>query len=344
MRRAVAAATLALALGPLLVACSGDEPSADPARERTGQSRAPKQPGGTGAGSTTATGQASPTGAPTPSAEQPSAPPLTQRFVPAETARELARRLTTAEDLVRDRSTTGDLLEAAAFETQLLYRQLARTPAWVPLVRDLVPGRYRADVAAHVLARRSLRSVITTLSDELPSWRIVEPAPVGRLLSFYREGEREYGVPWEVLAAINLVETGFGKIDGLSSAGAQGPMQFIPSTWAAYGEGDVNDPHDAILAAARYLDARGGSGGPEQLRQALYAYNNHGGYVDGILAYASVLQRDPDALRGLHRWQIIYLSTIGDIWLPVGYRESEPVPVRRYVEQHPERRLGTTTS
>ena len=278
-----------------------------------------------------------------PSAEpMPSAPPLTESFVPAGSARELARRLATAEDLVRAEGTDEEVRRAAAFEAQLLYRQLARTEAWVEPVRNALPARYRADLTAHVTARRSLRSVTTTLSDELPAWEIIEPAPTPDLLRFYREGERTYGVRWEVLAAINLVETGFGKIRGVSTAGAQGPMQFIPSTWAAYGKGDVNDPHDAILAAARYLAANGGDS-DAGIEGALYRYNNHGGYVAGILAYASILQRDPRALEGLVRWQIVYLSTIGDLWLPVGYREAAPVPVRQYVQQHPERHLSTAT-
>ncbi|MDZ5620818.1 transglycosylase SLT domain-containing protein [Nocardioides sp. HM23] len=272
----------------------------------------------------------------------PSAPPVTAEFVPATSARELAARLTTAEDLVRDRSADEDVLQAAAFEAQLLYRQLARTPAWEQVVRSGVPERYRVDVDAHLTARRSLRSVLSTLSDELPAWRIIDPASTADLLRFYREGERTYGVSWEVLAAINLVETGFGKIRGLSTAGAQGPMQFIPSTWAAYGEGDINDPHDSILAAARYLAANGGDTAAG-IESALYRYNNHPGYVAGILAYASVVQRDPRALQGLVRWQIVYLSTIGDLWLPVGYFETSPVPVRQYVREHPERHLGTAT-
>ena len=235
-----------------------------------------------------------------------------------------------------------DVRRAAAFETQLLYRQLGRTPAWEDAVRAAVPERYRADLDDHLTARHSLRSVLSTLSDEVPAWEILAPAPTADLLRFYREGERTYGVPWEVLAAVNFVETGFGKIRGLSTAGAQGPMQFIPSTWAAYGEGDIDDPHDAILAAARYLAANGGDS-DAGIEGALYRYNNHQGYVAGILAYAAILERDPRALGELVRWQIVYLSTIGDLWLPIGYRSTTPVPVREYVAQHPERHLGSAT-
>ena len=206
-----------------------------------------------------------------------------------------------------------------------------------------MPERYRADVDAHLTARHSLRSVLSTLSDEVPAWEIIDPAPTADLLRFYREGERTYGVRWQVLAAINLVETGFGKIRGLSTAGAQGPMQFIPSTWAAYGEGDINDPHDAILAAARYLAANGGDS-DAGIEGALYRYNNHPGYVGGILAYASILERDPRALRRP--------GAVADR-LPVDDRRPVAAdrllrdrarPVRQYVRQHPERHLGTATN
>ena len=68
------------------------------------------------------------------------------------------------------------------------------------------------------------------------------------------EAESESGVGWNYLAAINLIETRLGSIAGVSTAGAQGPMQFLPSTFAAYGQGgDINSPHDSIMAAGRTL-------------------------------------------------------------------------------------------
>lgn len=341
MRKALAAVVAGVVLAGV-VACSEDQPEPRKPSNTDAQVKGNREQDGPKEDKPEQDGtdQASPDG------PLVKAPPLTKRFVPARGARELAARLVVAEDLVRDPSTVADVLEAAAFETQLLYRQLARTPAWSAAVRAAVPPRYRGVVDLHLTARRALRSVLTTLSDELPAWEIVDPAPTADLLRFYREGERVHGVAWELLAAINLVETGFGKIRGLSTAGAQGPMQFIPSTWAAYGEGDINDPHDAILGAANYLAANGGGTGTTtgaSVENALFRYNNHQGYVDGIMAYAAIIEQDPRALDGLVNWQIVYLSTIGDLWLPVGYLETAPVPVRQYVRQHPERHLGTAT-
>ena len=88
--------------------------------------------------------------------------------------------------------------------------------------------------------------------------RIGTPAPAARLLAWYRAAQRRFGVRWELLAAVNYTESGFGKVRSASGAGAQGPMQFMPATWTAYGlGGDVHDPHDAILGAANLLAATG---------------------------------------------------------------------------------------
>ena len=103
------------------------------------------------------------------------------------------------------------------------------------------------------------------------------------------------------------------RIRGNSSAGAQGPMQFIPSTWSIYGNGgDINSEHDAIHAAARLLKARGA---PTNMRRALYAYNNSDHYVKAIAAYAEVIQADERAYAAYHAWQVYY----GDQLLPEGF-------------------------
>ncbi len=122
------------------------------------------------------------------------------------------------------------------------------------------------------------------------------------LLPIYQSCGTEYGIPWQVLASINKIETAFGTNLNVSSAGAEGWMQFIPSTWAAYGV-DANDdgrkdpynPVDAICAAARYLRA---AGGDKDLRQAVLAYNHADWYADEVLFTANQYGKLPDALVG----------------------------------------------
>ncbi|HWL66263.1 MAG TPA: lytic transglycosylase domain-containing protein, partial [Actinomycetota bacterium] len=124
-------------------------------------------------------------------------------------------------------------------------------------------------------------------------------------------GERRFDVPWEVLAAVNAVETRFGRILGPSSAGALGPMQFMPATWEQYGAGgDIMDPHDSIIAAARYLSA---SGAPERMDDALFAYNRSNHYVDAILGYANQIMRDPRYYYTYYFWEVFLRTTKGDV-------------------------------
>ena len=124
------------------------------------------------------------------------------------------------------------------------------------------------------------------------------------LLPIYHAAGLQYDIPWSVLASINEIETGFGQNQGPSSAGAMGWMQFIPSTWAAYGvdansDGVINpaDPVDAIFAAAKYLDAAGGA---KELSRAVFAYNHANWYVARVLQRAAEFQRmSPDLLAAL---------------------------------------------
>ena len=168
--------------------------------------------------------------------------------------------------------------------------------------------------------------------DTLPAWRIDPPTPADELLGYYREAESASGVGWTYLAAINLIETGFGRIAGVSTAGAQGPMQFLPSTFAAYGEGgDILSPHDSIMAAGRYLAANGFA---DDRDYALYRYNNSNQYVQAVNDYAAVLAADPAAFAGYHRWDVYYNTTAGDVLLPIGYSATSPIPVADYLATH----------
>lgn len=132
-----------------------------------------------------------------------------------------------------------------------------------------------------------------------PGTVFVPPAPaVAPQLSFpalrqlWMGAGATYGVPWQVLAAINKIESNFGRNMGPSSAGAVGWMQFMPDTWQRWGvdaDGDgVADPWnaaDAIYAAARYLAA---SGGGTDIRGAVFSYNHASWYVDEVLSLASL--------------------------------------------------------
>jgi transglycosylase-like protein with SLT domain/peptidase M23-like protein len=122
------------------------------------------------------------------------------------------------------------------------------------------------------------------------------------LLPIYQAAGIQYGIRWEVLAAINEIETDYGRNLNVSSAGAVGWMQFMPSTWDLYGvdaNGDhVRDPYnpaDAIFAAARYLRA---AGGDTDLRKAVFAYNHADWYVDSVLLRARLIGGLPSNLVG----------------------------------------------
>lgn len=246
----------------------------------------------------------------------------------------LAAQIDLAERTIRDPSATDEQVALAAHLHQVAIRKLSHHPDWDPHVLGALDPETAWRTQRNLDARRYFLDMSRSGRPEnVPAWEIIDPEPADALLSYYREGEATYGVDWEVLAAINLVETGMGRIRGLSTAGAQGPMQFIPPTWEAFGEGDVNDPHDAILAAARYLDHSGFSTDPAD---AIWHYNNHTNYVRAVQAYAEIMQRDPAAFTGFYHWRIYYFADVGDLWLPVGYRRTEASPAADYLREHPQ--------
>lgn len=247
---------------------------------------------------------------PEPAPAEPTAPPAL-----AADAEGLARQIAEAEQVIRDDGAGNGQIATAAHVQQAAARHLARSPELRDQVLPLVPEALRGPVAAHVEAATHL-GALATPQEQLPAWRIVAPPPPEQLLAHYREAQEAFGVGWEYLAAIHLVETRMGRIHGTSSAGAQGPMQFMPGTWAAYGEGDINDPRDAILAAGRYLAA---NGAPATMDNALFRYNNSNAYVRAITAYAEQMRADPRTFRGYYHWQVYYRHVDGDRLLPVGY-------------------------
>jgi hypothetical protein len=122
------------------------------------------------------------------------------------------------------------------------------------------------------------------------------------LLPIYQAAGIQYDIPWQVLAAINEIETDYGRNLSVSSAGARGWMQFIPSSWKRYGvdanadrRRDPYNPADAIFAAARYLKA---AGGDKDLRKAVFAYNHADWYVDSVMLRAKLIGGLPAGLVG----------------------------------------------
>jgi Transglycosylase SLT domain len=137
--------------------------------------------------------------------------------------------------------------------------------------------------------------VVSLREPELPVDTSTHGGKPATYLQLFRESAARYcpGLSWTVLAAIGQIESGFGANNGPSTAGAEGPMQFLPSTWqewgiTAFGEPgppDVMDPYDAVPSAARYLCAAG-AGTPAGLPRAILAYNHATWYVTQVLALA----------------------------------------------------------
>lgn len=220
---------------------------------------------------------------------------------------ELARTLAAAETAIRDPATPAAAIPALGQAQQQAYGALVAHPDWDAEVLALLPGSLRATVTANVVAGRELTTLNGPVEPDrpLPKWRIVAPDPPEQLLALYKAaGAAAGGVPWPYLAAIHLVETRMGRIKGDSTAGAQGPMQFIPTTWDIYGQGgDITSNRDSIYAAARLLRA---SGAPSNMARALRAYNNSARYVTAVTNYAEQITAAERAYLGYHAWQVYY--------------------------------------
>jgi len=246
---------------------------------------------------------------------------------------QMATDLVADEQTVRDPGASEPALTTAAHRQQAAYRAIAKHPEWDAVIAPQIPPPLTDAYHRNVDAARQL-SAMTAPRDTVPPWTIQPPAPAGELLGYYHDAQTASGVDWNHLAAVNLVESRFGRINGNSPDGAQGPMQFLPSTFAAYGAGgDIHAPRDAIQAAGRYLAANGFATDRDG---ALHHYNHSGEYVRAINDYAAVLAADPAAFAGYYRWDVYCKTTSGDILLPVGYSESSPIPAADYLASHPQ--------
>ena len=202
-----------------------------------------------------------------------------------------------------------DVVVLQALYQQRTYRFLARHRILADRALPLLPAGLRRAARANIMAAVELFSIVRPISR--PSrFRTGPPKPAGVLLGWFRQAEARFRVDWELVAAVMYVESKFGRVRSTSTAGAQVPMQFIPSTWSAYGMGgDIHDPHDSIMGAANYLHR---SGAPSHERQALFAYNHSGAYVNAVLRYANQMRRDPRNFYAYYNWQVFVLTTRGD--------------------------------
>jgi hypothetical protein len=138
-----------------------------------------------------------------------------------------------------------------------------------------------------------LRPTFTPVVTPAGGGNLTADSPIDLRTLYMRGAATCPGLPWGVLAGIGQVETDHGRVKAVSSAGAEGPMQFLPSTWAIYGvdgdgdgKADIFDQADAVYSAARYLCASGG-GQSDTLYDAIYAYNHSDYYVKTVLGLAA---------------------------------------------------------
>jgi membrane-bound lytic murein transglycosylase B len=196
-----------------------------------------------------------------------------------------------------------------ALYLQRIYRLLSADASVAGATLDGLPPADAAFARDVVVAHRELVRITPPIP--LRAIRIGRAAAPEQLLAYYHEAQRRFGVSWRVLAAVNFVESAFGKLRSASAAGAQGPMQFMPATWRVYGlGGNVHDAHDAILGAANYLRA---SGARHDIRRALHAYNPSAFYVDAVLRYARRISADVRGFYAFYSWQVFVRTPSGDV-------------------------------
>jgi membrane-bound lytic murein transglycosylase B len=184
-----------------------------------------------------------------------------------------------------DAIVTADRIDARAIELRTLLDQAQRElDRLSSRARGLSEARdaERRLAAARAAAQGAVGAAAGAVTAQLP--------PTAYFALYRAAAQTCPGMPWTLLAAVGQVESGHGRNNGPSSAGAVGPMQFMPRTFSQYAvDGDHDgvaspwSPADAVFTAARYLCVNGG-GSPDTVRQALFAYNRAQWYVDLVLA------------------------------------------------------------
>ena len=317
----------------VLAACAGSDASTVPSSPTSLTSATT----GTGSGTVAVASAPPSTIAPAASTSLPAGAPA--RIDPPADATGFAAAFDAAQRTIVDPASDAATVEAAGEQLQLLLRSLADRPeldeqvvlALSTDVRPIIEPIIRA--RQFVQARSAADTTPTPPSPTLPAWTIRPPEPIDVLRSYYDEAEQLTGVPWYWLAAIHLQETRMGRIDGVSDAGAVGPMQFLPTTWAECCTGDPTATRDAIIGAATYLAQ---SGAPGDMHAAVYQYNPNDSYVAIVTAYAETMRDQPAMYGGYHAFQVFAGSSAGTVRLPVGYQQAEPIDAAAYLAEHPD--------
>ena len=195
-----------------------------------------------------------------------------------------------------------------ALHHQRMLRLMAARRALGHATLARLPPDLRGEARDTMLGRRQL-AAIPRSPGRLPRLRVAEAAPAAELRRHYAAAQRRFGVHWSILASINFVESAFGRVRSASEAGARGPMQFLPSTWREYGMGGhIDDPRDAILAAANYLRR---AGAPGDVDRALFAYNHSTSYVRAIRRFAGRMRADARTFLSYYAWQVFVRTPTG---------------------------------
>jgi hypothetical protein len=247
-------------------------------------------------------------------AQTPDGLPAPNVALPRDPAR-LAPTLTDTIRRLRERLTAWDGAGAVpqdvthlALHHQRILRLMTTSRALGDATLTRLPGDVRGEARDTVRGRRHLADIPRS-PGRGPRLRVADPAPAAELRRHYADAQRRFAIHWTVLASINFVESAFGRVRSASEAGARGPMQFLPSTWRRYGMGgDIDDPRDAILAAANYLRH---SGGRSDLDRALFAYNHSTSYVRAIRRFAARMRADERTFLTYYAWQVYARTATG---------------------------------